>query len=199
MRTLILAMAMASTLLTPAIASAADRPGNRAERRADRRTDVAHARVERRSDVRRDRAKARGNHRRVARINRQERRADRRIDRREDRAERRIDRRVAERRWNRQWRNDRRYDYARYRRANRAVYRAPRYVSPYRNRGYSRLTIGGGIGSGYYGSRYGIANPSRYRLPPAYGVYRWTRYYNDAVLVDTRRGIVADVLYDFFY
>ena len=136
------------------------------------------------------------------RIDRYEDRRVRQIDRREDRRDRRIDRRYDNRstgNWNPNWRGDRRYDYRRYRTTNRVIYRAPRYYSPYRNRSYSRLTIGIGLGSGYYNNRYWINDPYRYRLPPVRGAYRWVRYYNDAVLVDVRRGIVADVIYDFFY
>ncbi|WP_409574764.1 RcnB family protein [Sphingopyxis sp. PET50] len=33
----------------------------------------------------------------------------------------------------------------------------------------------------------------------AYGGYRWVRYYNDALLVDTYSGEVVDVIYDFFW
>ena len=40
---------------------------------------------------------------------------------------------------------------------------------------------------------------SDYGLPPAYGPYRWVRYFDDVMLVDVRSGIVADILYDFFW
>ncbi|WP_342449817.1 RcnB family protein [Sphingomonas jejuensis] len=36
-------------------------------------------------------------------------------------------------------------------------------------------------------------------MPPAYGSYRWVRYYDDALLVDVRSGYVVDVIYDFFW
>ena len=217
MRTFVLVMAMATTVLTPSLASAADRPGDRVERRAEQRSDAradrALQRVDRRTDIARDRAVRRGDVGEARRVDRYEDRRVRQIDRREDRRDQRIDRRYDrdarydrhdryERRaesWNRDWRQDRRYDYRNYRRTNRSLYRAPRYYSPYRNRGYSRLTIGIGLGSGYYNNRYWINDPYRYRLPPARGPYRWVRYYNDAVLVDTRRGIVTDVIYGFFY
>ena len=197
MRKLILAMAMASTLFTPALASAADRPGDRAERRAERQVERrterhVERRAERRADYRQDR---RAEHREDRReVRREVRRADIRRDRRQ---QVRYDRQV-QRQWNRDWRQDRRYDYNRYRAQNRGLYRVGRYSSPY-NRGYSRLSIGISLGSGYYGSRYQISDPYRYRLPPAYGPYRWVRYYNDAVLVNVRTGRVRDVINNFFY
>jgi Ni/Co efflux regulator RcnB len=51
----------------------------------------------------------------------------------------------------------------------------------------------------YFGSRYWISDPWRYRLPPAYGPYRWVRYHNDALLIDTWTGQVVDVIYHFFW
>ena len=46
---------------------------------------------------------------------------------------------------------------------------------------------------------YWIDDPYDYRLPEAYGEYRWVRYYNDALLVDIYTGEVVDVVYDIFY
>lgn len=101
--------------------------------------------------------------------------------------------------WHNGWRNDRRYNWQGYRNQYRDRYRMPTYYSPYRGRGYSRLSIGISLGSGYYGSRYWINDPYQYRLPPApYGA-RWVRYYNDVVLVDMRRGRVIDVIHNFFW
>ena len=51
----------------------------------------------------------------------------------------------------------------------------------------------------FFGSRYWISDPWRYRLPPVYGPYRWVRYYDDALLVDIYSGEVVDVIYDFFW
>ena len=127
-----------------------------------------------------------------------ERRQDRRIDRRQDRRQQVRNDRQVQRQWNRNWRQDRRYDYNRYRAQNRGLYRLGRYSSPY-GRSYSRLSIGISLNSGYYGSRYQISDPYRYRLPPAYGNFRWVRYYNDAVLVNVRTGRVRDVINNFFY
>lgn len=103
-------------------------------------------------------------------------------------------------RWdNRAWRNDRRYDWYRYRAANRALFSPGRYYAPYRGYGYNRLSIGFMLGSPFYANRYWIADPWRYRLPRAYGPYRWVRYYDDALLVDTYSGRVVDVVHDFFW
>ena len=51
----------------------------------------------------------------------------------------------------------------------------------------------------FFGQDYWLDDPYAYRLPPAYGSYRWVRYYNDAVLVDLRSGMVVDVVYDIFW
>jgi Nickel/cobalt transporter regulator len=103
-------------------------------------------------------------------------------------------------RWNREWRNDRRYDWQRYRTSNRDLFRAPRYYSPYGNNyGYQRFGIGIYLESLFFGSRYQISDPWRYRLPDAQWPYEWVRYYDDVLLVDTRNGYVVDVIYDFFW
>ncbi|MBU0863990.1 MAG: RcnB family protein [Alphaproteobacteria bacterium] len=75
----------------------------------------------------------------------------------------------------------------------------PAYYSPYRNHRYTRFSIGFSLGSLFYSSRYWINDPWQYRLPPAYDGYRWVRYYNDAILVDTYSGQVVDVIHDFFW
>lgn len=103
------------------------------------------------------------------------------------------------RRWSNDWRRDNRYDWGRYRAANRGFYRLPTYYAPYRGYGYNRLSIGIFLNSGFYGNNYWINDPWAYRLPPAYGSYRWVRYWNDVVLVDTYSGEVVDVIYDFFW
>lgn len=102
-------------------------------------------------------------------------------------------------RWNQGWRNDRRYDWRGHRDRYRNYYSPGRYYSPYRGNSYRRFGIGITIGSGYFGERYWINDPSYYRLPPAYGPYRWVRYYDDVLLVDLRSGRVVDVIYDFFW
>jgi len=103
-------------------------------------------------------------------------------------------------RWSRDsWRRDSRYNWYGYRSSNRDLYRLGRYYSPYRNYSYRRLSIGFGLDSLFYSSRYWINDPWQYRLPEAYGPYRWVRYYDDALLVDIYSGEVVDVIYDFFW
>lgn len=94
---------------------------------------------------------------------------------------------------NRQWRRD---DWRSYRNTNRGLYARGAWRAPFR---YSNFRVGGRIGPAFYGSRYFIADPWRYRLPPARGYARWVRHYNDVILVDTRRGIVLDVYRNFFF
>lgn len=101
--------------------------------------------------------------------------------------------------WNQSWRNDRRYDWRGHRNRYNNYYRPGRYYAPYRNHHYSRISIGFSLGGGYYGSRYWINDPWRYRLPSAYGSYRWVRYYDDVLLVDIRNGHVVDVIHNFFW
>ena len=124
---------------------------------------------------------------------------DRRYDRNNDN---RLDRSYNDRRsdrWSNNWRNDSRYDWRGHRQRYSNYYRPSRYYSPYRGHSYSRISIGFSLGSGYYGSRYWISDPWQYRLPAAYGSYRWVRYYDDVLLVDLRNGRVVDVIRDFFW
>lgn len=103
-------------------------------------------------------------------------------------------------RWDRQgWRNDRRYDWYRYRQANRNIFQLGRYYAPVYNYRYSRIGLGFHLGRSFYTDRYWINDPWRYRLPQVYGPYRWVRYYDDVLLVDIRSGQVVDVIYDFFW
>ncbi|WP_202389626.1 RcnB family protein [Croceibacterium soli] len=102
-------------------------------------------------------------------------------------------------RWDRRWRDDSRYNWYNYRNYNRHVYRPGRYYSPYRHYNYRRLGIGVFLDSLFYSNRYWINDPWQYRLPEVYGPYRWVRYYDDALLVDVRRGEVVDVIHDFFW
>jgi hypothetical protein len=104
------------------------------------------------------------------------------------------------RRWDRNdWRRDNRYDWQRYRDRNRSVYHIGGYYAPYRGYAYRRLSIGFTLGSMFYGNNYWLDDPWQYRLPPVYGAYRWVRYYDDVLLVDTYSGEVVDVIYDFFW
>lgn len=144
------------------------------------------------------------------------RRDDRRADWRNDRDNSRNDRRENwrndsdrnrsawrdrdDRRWDRNhWRRDNRYDWQSYRARHRSVYRIGRYYSPYHNYSYRRLSIGFGLSPLFYSSRYWIDDPWDYRLPPVYGPYRWVRYFDDALLVNTYTGEVVDVIHDFFW
>lgn len=119
---------------------------------------------------------------------------DRRYDRRYDRND---DYRGD--RWSNNWRNDSRYDWRQHRQRYSTYYRLGRYYAPYRNHRYSRIHIGFFLGSGFYGSRYWINDPYYYRLPLAYGPYRWVRYYDDVLLIDIRNGRVVDVIVNFFW
>ncbi len=101
-------------------------------------------------------------------------------------------------RWTNHWRNDRRYDWRRYRDRNRSIFSLGFYFDPF-GFNYRRFGIGSYLYSGYYQSNYWINDPWQYRLPPAYGPYRWVRYHNDAVMIDTYTGEVVDVIYGFFW
>ena len=100
--------------------------------------------------------------------------------------------------WSRDWRNDRRYDWSNHRSRYRSLFRLGRYYDPY-SWGYRRFSIGYSLWPNYYGSNYWLNDPWTYRLPPAYGPYRWVRYYDDAVLVNIYTGRVADVIHNFFW
>ncbi len=95
-------------------------------------------------------------------------------------------------------RREAREDWRDYRRSNRQLYTMPRYYAP-RGLAYRPVRTGVVLNRGFYGQRYVIANPYRYRLPAANGVQRWVRYGNDVVLVNTRNGRVLDVIPAFFY
>ena len=101
--------------------------------------------------------------------------------------------------WNREWRGNNRYDWRGYRNNHRDTYRLGRYYAPYNSWSYRRLGIGFSLEPLFYGSSFWIQDPYDYRLPPAYGPYRWVRYYDDALLVDTYTGEVVDVIYDIFW
>jgi hypothetical protein len=121
-------------------------------------------------------------------------------DGRYDRGDRYAGQRWNGQRWNGGWRQDRRYNWAGYRNANRNAFRLPRYYAPGGwNYGYRRFGIGTRIAASLFASSYWIADPWAYRLPPAYGPYRWVRYYGDALLIDTRTGYTMDVIHDIFW
>lgn len=103
------------------------------------------------------------------------------------------------RRWNRDWRRDNRYNWHTYRHTHRHIYRPGRYYAPYRNYYYRPISIGFYMDSLFLTNRYWINDPWQYRLPPAYGPYRWVRYYDDVLLVDIYSGEVVDVIRNFFW
>ena len=100
--------------------------------------------------------------------------------------------------WSDSWRNDRRYDWSRYRNQHRSLFRFGIYSDPY-GFGYNRMMPGWSMWPNYFQSNYWLNDPWMYRLPPAYGPYRWVRYWDDALLVNTYTGQVVDVVYDFFW
>ncbi len=102
------------------------------------------------------------------------------------------------RRWDRDWRNDQRYSWRDYRTRNRNIYRMPRYEA-HHGYSYRRWYAGHRWEPWFYSSAYWISDPWQYRLPPAYGPYRWVRYYDDVVLVDTDTGEIVDIIYGFFW
>jgi hypothetical protein len=102
--------------------------------------------------------------------------------------------------WNRGWRNDNRYNWSNTRRYHRDNFHLPRYYAPYGwDGGYRRFSVGFRLSSILFEQNYWIDDASYYDLPPAYGPYRWVRYYNDALLVDIYTGEVVDTVYDIFW
>lgn len=102
--------------------------------------------------------------------------------------------------WDRNgWRRDNRYDWYGWRNRHRSVFSLGFYSAPWRGYSYSRFAIGVTIGAPFYDQRYWIADPWAYRLPAAWGPYRWVRYYDDALLVDIYTGEVVDAIYDIFW
>ncbi|MEL7784740.1 RcnB family protein [Citromicrobium bathyomarinum] len=183
-----------------------DRREARRDYRRDQRRETRQDRREARRDYRRDqrreaRREARREYRRDQRreARREYRRDQRREARREYRRDQRREARRDYRRWNRSWRNNNRYNWRHYRAQNRRHYNLGRYYAPYRNYSYRRLSIGFTLGSLFFGNRYWINDPWSYRLPQVYGPYKWVRYYDDVLLVNTYSGEVVDVIYDFFW
>jgi hypothetical protein len=107
---------------------------------------------------------------------------------------------ASQRRWDNGWRNDRRYDWQQHRNSYRNVYHVGRYNAPRGwSYGYRTFSVGIYLDSLLYSNNYWLDDPYEYRLPPAYGSMRWIRYYDDALLVDTRDGYVVDVIRTFFW
>lgn len=96
------------------------------------------------------------------------------------------------------WRNDRRYDWRNYRDRNRSNFRVGVYFDPF-GWNYRRYNVGWRLWPSYYSQSYWLNDPYMYRLPYAPWPYKWVRYYDDALLVNTFNGQVADVIHDFFW
>ncbi len=102
------------------------------------------------------------------------------------------------RRWNSDWRHDHRYDWNNWRRHHRSIFHLGWYYDPF-GWDYFRYGLGWRMWPSYYGRNFWLNDPWQYRLPPAYGPYRWVRYHYDAVLVNIYTGQIADIVYDFFW
>ena len=109
-----------------------------------------------------------------------------------------VERGQTTRHWRGDWRSDRRYDWRRHRDRNRSRFHLGFYFDPF-GWSYRRYGIGWRLWPSYYHSSYWLNDPWYYRLPPAYGPYRWVRYHGDALLVNIYTGEVVDVIYDFFW
>ncbi|MCE7798807.1 RcnB family protein [Sphingobium sufflavum] len=96
----------------------------------------------------------------------------------------------------REARQEHREDWRDYRAQNRNTYARGNWRAPF---AYQRFRSGAQIRPAYYNSRYYIANPARYRLPPATGANRWVRHYDDALLVNVRSGRVVRVINGFYW
>ncbi|MFL6730645.1 MAG: RcnB family protein [Sphingomicrobium sp.] len=96
------------------------------------------------------------------------------------------------------WRSDHRYNWREHRRRHRSLFHFSFYSDPF-GWGYRPYQIGWRLWPSYFGSRYWLNDPWQYRLPYAPPGYRWIRYYDDAILVDTWDGRVVDVIYNFFW
>ena len=100
--------------------------------------------------------------------------------------------------WRGDWRNDRRYDWRRHRSRYSSLFNFGFYRDPF-GWGYQPFSIGWRMWPSYYSRSYWLSDPWQYRLPYAPPGYRWIRYYDDAILVDTWDGQVVDVIRNFFW
>ena len=100
--------------------------------------------------------------------------------------------------WHTGWRRDHRYDWRRWRDRNRTHFRLGVYFDPF-GWGYNRYNVGWRLWPSYYSRHYWLDDPWMYRLPYAPWPYKWVRYYDDVLLVNTYSGQVVDVIYDFFW
>jgi Ni/Co efflux regulator RcnB len=100
--------------------------------------------------------------------------------------------------WNTSWRDNHRYDWQDWRRHHRSHFHLGFYYDPF-GWSYRPYQIGWRLWPNYYSSSYWINDPYDYRLPYAPPGYRWIRYWDDAILVDTFTGEVVDVINNFFW
>ena len=100
--------------------------------------------------------------------------------------------------WRGDWRSDRRYDWRSHRRRYSSLFNFGYYRDPF-GWGYQPFSIGWRMWPSYYSANYWLNDPWQYRLPYAPPGYRWIRYYDDAILVDTWDGQVVDVIRNFFW
>jgi Ni/Co efflux regulator RcnB len=100
--------------------------------------------------------------------------------------------------WRGDWRSDSRYDWRNHRRRHSSLFNFGFYYDPF-GWGYRPFSIGWRMWPSYYSSSYWLRDPWQYRLPFAPAGYRWIRYYDDAILVDTWDGQVVDVIRNFFW
>ena len=107
-------------------------------------------------------------------------------------------RRLVNHHWRGDWRNDRRYDWRRHRSRYSSLFNFGFYRDPF-GWGYQPFSIGWRMWPSYYSRSYWLSDPWQYRLPYAPPGYRWIRYYDDAILVDTWDGQVVDVIRNFFW
>ena len=191
----VIGLLLASTLATPLMAQ------DRGEIRHDRR-EVRQDQREVNRDLRHgDYGEARRDTREL-RSDRRDLRGDRRDWREDHRGDWRrpgfVDPVWSHRAWSRDWRNNHAYDWRANRDFNRSIFSLPAYVWP-RGFSYRRFSVGVRIAPLFYSQRYWIVDPWRYRLPYASGGQRWVRYGDDVLLIDIRRGIVLDVIPNFFW
>jgi len=95
--------------------------------------------------------------------------------------------------WGRDWGRD---DWRGWRDGHRDLYARGRWNAPFR---YNSFRPGARIAPAYYGRGYWIQDPYRYHLRAGVGPQRWVRHYDDALLVDTRRGLVVDAIRGFYF
>ena len=100
--------------------------------------------------------------------------------------------------WRNNWRSDNRYDWRNHRRHHHSLFQFGFYYDPF-GWNYRHYSIGSRLWPSYYRSSYWLNDPWQYRLPYAPPGYRWIRYFDDAILVDTWDGQVVDVIYNFFW